>query len=170
MDRWTIGVATAAVAGMVCLFPAAARAQEEAPVTVEAGVGQEIVGRCLEEMRATVRKTADAIGAAADRAIGQVETLAENGAPDGALIRAGGKGIAMVDGVAKRGHERITGIAARCARVLTRVGAPPAAFEAVREGAQRAHEAIAGHAQGARGAIAATLEEALDGGEEPAPE
>lgn len=173
--RWNAGlagvvVAAAAAAGVVFPSPAAvAQASAEGE-----GVGQQVVERCLTEMRETVRKTAGVIGVVSKRSIGAIVKLDEKGAPNAVVVRAANNGFDAVRMAADRGHERVNGIAFRCAKALEKIGAPEAAQEAVRAGAAAAHEAIHGHASAAREAIAGALEAALggddgdDSGETPA--
>lgn len=160
--RWNAGlagvvVAAAAAAGGVFPSPAAV-AQASA---VGEGAGQQVVERCLGEMRETVRKTAGLIGVASKRAIGTIAKLDEKGAPDAMVVRAANNGLDAVRIAADRGHERVNGVAFRCTKALEKIGAPEGAFEAVRAGAAAAHEAIHGHASAAREAIAGALEAAL---------
>ena len=160
--KWMRGLVGGAVAlGVVLAGAAPARAQDAAALGAELGPGAVAVIRGLDDIKETVHRTTVAMGGAVDRATAAIARLDGEDRPVPAMIGAAEKGLGGVNLAGERGHQRVAWIVERTARVLSKVGAPAGAFEAIHAGGESAHQAIHERAEAARRAIGDALESAL---------
>lgn len=153
------------VVALTLAMPVGALAQVGSEAPTQRGENQpspqQVVERCLESMRATTERAVEGIRGSTGHALGLIARLADNGAPDGLILRAGRAGSERIGQIGSAAARRINADAERCLRLLRALGAPPEAALVVLEARQRSLGAVREAGGRGRELIFAAVQEAV---------
>jgi hypothetical protein len=123
----------------------------------------EVAERCIAQIREMADRSVDAIHTTTANGVERIQRLADEGAPDEALVRSARHSIRRIHTIARSSSAHIGRLVHACVRELRDMGAPDELVEAVVMAGRHARGRIGTAAENGTRAVRRALHEAIGG-------
>lgn len=140
-----------------------------APALAQSGDGpttpptpQQVVQRCVSHMHELTERGVNALRETTQGAVGIINRLDQEGAPDRAILHAGKQARERIGAITRTAVAAINTETGMCLRILRQIEAPQPALEAVLNARRVAVGAVTGAAEHALGAVRSAVQGAIE--------